>query len=185
MKSQKFIFAIVIGLALTGVTLPIALAQENTTTTTATTTKTPTETSVLQIDETTVLKDYEFTDKGVILYIEAERVRRMKLSDGFALAISSGAKEIPTKTLTLNEGENKVKMDLSTYNGMKGIVIATTGGTVGITEKTGGTSMFSGETSRQNIVIAGIGGGLFGVTLVGVTAWKRQYGISGNVEREL
>jgi len=177
-----FVIVIVIGLTITGVTIPIAIAQETTNTTTS---SNEPDSSVLQIDDTTTLKDYEFSSEGVTLYIQADRVRRIKLTDGYALDGTTGAKEIPSKTLTLEEGQNVIQMDLTTVNGKQGVYIATTSGTIGINERTGATSMFSGQTSTRNTVISGIGGGLFGVSLVGVMAYKRRYGISENVEREL
>jgi hypothetical protein len=164
-------------LFVTGVT-GIVYAQQNATSDNSTNN----QTSVMQIDNQVTLVNYEFNEDTVTITVRASQPAAMKISDMFVRG--TGATEIPTKTVTLTKGTSEIEMETTAFNGLRGVVIATTGGTVGITDRSS-TQLFTGSYGGGTVFIIGIVGAIVGVSVVLIASYRREFSISSNVEREL
>lgn len=193
MTKAKIGSMVVIALLLvTGVTaMGSAMAQQTTeagnTTTTATPepteTSTPSnETSVIQIDSSATVLDYEFQGDKLVIWIESDYSQLMVISDMFVAG--TGAQNIPQKRMTLDSGRNRITFETTTWKGTHGATIATSDGAIAISEKTGGTS-FSSKYSAETLIGMGIVGILSGVGLVLGIAYKRELDYTSDVKREL
>lgn len=168
---------ILLSLVVTGV----ATAQDNSTT--ATPNEPSNESVILEIDEEITLVDYEFTDDGTAkITVYSEGRNALKLSDMFVA--SEGASNVRTKLVEV-EGRSTVEMDTTAFKGLRGVSVASTDGTIAITDDSGWGEIFPGQYSGETMVIFSIISGVVGVTTVVFAFFKREQQIENSVERYL
>lgn len=177
MNKRKSAFIAI--LLVTGVTAisGVAIAQENTT-----------ETSndnnvVMQIDDQLTLVDYSFEGGEVIITIKAGYNRPIVLSDMFVRG--SGAQQIPRKRVMLSSGTNRITFDVTSWNGMQGVSIASSNGAIAITDQTPSGFSLSGTFDGETLVIVFGVASLFGIGLVLVMSYKKQIDYTSDISREL
>lgn len=158
----------------------IAFAQSNTTDTNEPT-ETPEETSVTKISNSVTLTDYEFNGDTVTIEVKAQYSQNLVLSDMYVRG--TGAQQIPRKQVLLDTGKNTINFSVTSWNGYKGVVVASGSGAIAISEETSGGGLNATIHSSQYIPLA-IGSVVMGIGLVGLVAYKKQIDYQSEITRE-
>jgi uncharacterized membrane protein len=183
MNKKKISVCIVITLLIGFSTITmstVAFAQSNETES-ETQTETPEETSITKISDSVTLTNYEFNGDKITITVKAAYSQNLVLSDMYVKG--TGAQQIPRKEILLDSGKNKINFTVTSWNGYKGVVIASGSGAIAISEETSGGGLDATITSNQYIPLA-IGSVIMGIGLTGVVAYKRKMDMASNVERE-
>lgn len=159
----------------------MAIAQENATNTTQ-----EEKTQVIKLDDYNTVKSYHIENKTTfVVTIKTERQTLVKVSDGFGGIEETGASNIPSKTMTLNEGTNTIRFDATSFKGYITIGISSPHNGIRLSERTKGSSIFdtsvSGDTSAGFFIV----GTLMGITLVVGVAIQRRKNLDTETTREI
>jgi hypothetical protein len=133
------------------------------------------------IDNVTAIQSASLNDGRMTLVIYSKITQRLTLTDAGAV-LTDG--EVPRRTVTVNEGTNRVTVPVTPVSGRAPVTIATRNVLYAKSLESGST-LLTGPWGKQDVQVSALGGLFSGLFVTFVIAYRRVRGVTDEPERML